>query len=672
MANRTTWKLKGFVTGLAALLTVSVSHFEFSSLEAPLYDLRMRSTQLFTSNDPQHPFPGIRPFATQSTIIMLDDDSLDNTPDNTTREADEPIAAVTKLTKDLASLRPKAIAFLLDFNELITSPEEKRSLKALSAFADAAKFAQNYGVKIFLGNEVEVIGENLPPTSLRHLPNYVATIHQDGNLFAQDKVTRKALFSINSALTLHAEMAKSVTPDLDLIEFEKRHTAKLAGIDAKYFLIDFFVPTMIHRVPFPILSSTEVLDDANHYFDSVHDRVVFIGKLSSETISDYNITPFDRNAFSNPKLITHATIFENLTNGRAIDATPKSVEYILTFILSFIALWIVFSTTPALGLVLTTFLLILYTLLSFTIFSLFNIWIHLSQPFVACLISYYLFVPYRLMAEYKKRWQFQRQSELLKQVEELKSNFMSLVTHDLKTPVARIQGMAELLQQAKADPKIVTEIFKSTEELSQFISSILELTRVESSHLQLNISSKDINKIIEDCVEKFRFKIANKNIQLVLNLEPLFPAHIDVALVSKVVANLIDNAIKYSPDHSKIIIHSKESTEKQGFVEIWVEDEGFGIASNEMPKLFTKFYRPKEEVPSHLKSGTGLGLYLSKYFVALHRGTITVSAKPTKGTIFKVFLPFEQANTKQKQSAFENIMNRLKHFFNLRKLAMRK
>src|SRR5207237_587377 len=98
---------------------------------------------------------------------------------------------------------------------------------------------------------------------------------------------------------------------------------------------------------------------------------------------------------------------------------------------------------------------------------------------------------YRLIREYKKRWDYQKKNELLTQVEELKTNFLSLVTHDLKTPVARIQGLAEVILKKSSerllenDKTTLQHIIDSTDELNRFISSILELSKVESNRLHI-------------------------------------------------------------------------------------------------------------------------------------------------------------------------------------------
>ena len=129
----------------------------------------------------------------------------------------------------------------------------------------------------------------------------------------------------------------------------------------------------------------------------------------------------------------------------------------------------------------------------------FGVWLPIVHPVLAMFFTYYLIVPYRAILEYKKRWEVQEKHDLLVQVEEMKGNFLSLMSHDLKTPVARIQGLAEMvLRQGgllPAQEDELQQIIASTENLDKFISKILNLTKVESNEIKLNKKSKDVNKI---------------------------------------------------------------------------------------------------------------------------------------------------------------------------------
>jgi signal transduction histidine kinase len=256
--------------------------------------------------------------------------------------------------------------------------------------------------------------------------------------------------------------------------------------------------------------------------------------------------------------------------------------------------------------------------------------------------TYYLIVPYRAILEYKKRWEVQEKHDLLVQVEEMKGNFLSLMSHDLKTPVARIQGLAEMVIRQggllPAQEEELQQIISSTENLDKFISKILNLTKVESNDIKLNKKSKDVNKIIEQCVQKLEFQAKSKDIGLELRLEPLFPIQVDASLLIQVFTNIIDNAIKYSPPGARVSISSKEAN---NWVEILIEDTGNGLNEQEQQQLFTKFFRGSA-IPGDQSKGSGLGLYLSKYFIELHQGTIHASSQMGEGSKFTIQLPIQE------------------------------
>ena len=140
---------------------------------------------------------------------------------------------------------------------------------------------------------------------------------------------------------------------------------------------------------------------------------------------------------------------------------------------------------------------------------------------------------------------------------------------------------------------------------------------------------------MQEVIKTSEYAARQKSIRVVTDFEPMFSVKIDEDLLRQVFTNLIENAIKYSPDNSSIMVSTEEL---DGKVQVQVADQGIGIPQDEIGQLFTKFYRAKAARDSEIK-GSGLGLYLSRYFVDMHKGQISVESAPNQGSTFTVELP---------------------------------
>lgn len=609
--------------GAGCALTLVLHNFQMNLFEAYLYDFRMRAK-------------GEHEMAEHTVIVKIDDRTVERLNEFSPLSIKQHVNILNKI----GEARPKAVAYFIDFNDSLTSDDLDHSGQSYAdTFVDAADRLHAAGTPVLLGTEIDVTGEVVPPFPLSRLPHRVSTIHKDGATFAEDKVTRRALFSIYDEPVLHVQLA-SLLNGGKINPRDYRGIYAMTEVDAHYFFINFSGPTQDGLTKFTEVSAIDVLDGKVSP-ETFKNKIVLIGTKNKEDSSDYVYTPYSRSVFANAKLTVHANIIETLIHNNAVIKASEFVDVLLTLVLTSLIIAMVFRTSPINGVLFTTLCALVVIALAIAVFRFASIWINLSHPLLGIFFSYYVFVPYRLIMEYKKRSQFQKKHEVLMQVEELKSNFMSLITHDLKTPVARIQGMAEILSRAGADPKIVSEILSSTDELNRFITSILELAKIESNRVELQKQSKDVNKIVEDCVRKFEFQARNKKIEVETDLEPLFPVKIDVGLITKVVANLVDNAIKYSPEGARVSIESCESVDQPGYIEITVRDTGHGISQKDLDNLFAKFYRPKNDITMQTK-GTGLGLYLSRYFVELHNGSLTAESVEGKGSMFTILLPTDE------------------------------
>ncbi len=269
---------------------------------------------------------------------------------------------------------------------------------------------------------------------------------------------------------------------------------------------------------------------------------------------------------------------------------------------------------------------------------------HLQLPLVPFLIATITVNPaffwLKLAQQENKRWQAEKKAQYLRELDELKSNFLSLMSHDLKTPIAKVQALTERLQREATglnpeQKEILVSVQKSNDELAQYILSILNFQKIESQELQLNKKSHDINILIDDVVIRLESLAEEKQIQIEKELEPMFSIEFDEKLIRQVLTNLIDNAIKYNTAGTVVTVRSVDAGE---FIQVEVSDNGVGIEKSDQAKLFKKFSRSEKGTAERVK-GTGLGLYLARYFIELHGGKIEVTSELHEGTSFRFTLP---------------------------------
>ena len=217
------------------------------------------------------------------------------------------------------------------------------------------------------------------------------------------------------------------------------------------------------------------------------------------------------------------------------------------------------------------------------------------------------------------------------------------MSHDLKTPVAKVAGIADILKikfsntNTPEQSELIEIILNSTKELNNFINSILDLTKIESQNLTIRKESKDINKIIEGIVEKLEFEANVKQVTIESDLSPLYPIEVDSVLMNRVISNLVENAIKYAGKGKTINIKTWDDAD---WVFLEIKDNGVGIGEEDLLHIFDKFYRVKND-STHAIKGSGLGLYLVKYFIELHNGVITAASQLGEGTSFIIKLKNE-------------------------------
>lgn len=227
-----------------------------------------------------------------------------------------------------------------------------------------------------------------------------------------------------------------------------------------------------------------------------------------------------------------------------------------------------------------------------------------------------------------------------REAEEMKSTFVSIVSHELKTPVALIKGYAGTLRREDAqwDEETVREgltiIEEESDRLVRLIDNLLEASRIQASGLKLEKSYFNLPKLAKKVVDGFRVQTEEHEFRL--DFHPDFPlVYADQERLRQVLSNVVSNAVKYSPQGGTIRLGGRVDGH---WATIYVADQGIGIPLGEQKHIFQRFYRVRSDL-SHTTQGAGLGLYLCQAIVEAHGGRIWVESAPGKGAIFAFTLP---------------------------------
>lgn len=224
----------------------------------------------------------------------------------------------------------------------------------------------------------------------------------------------------------------------------------------------------------------------------------------------------------------------------------------------------------------------------------------------------------------------------IRTTEKMRRDFVANVSHELRTPLSVLKGYAEtLLGGALEDPAVARQFVETmsqhAERLSHLVEDLLDLSRLESPNFQLELVPTDLKAVLTRVLQMEEPQIAKKNLNLQLKMpETLSPALAHSNSVEQVLINLLDNAIKYTPEQGRISVSVEE---KKGYLQINIADSGVGIAAKHIPRLFERFYRV-DKARSREMGGTGLGLAIVKHLIQLQNGNIWVKSKENEGSVF--------------------------------------
>lgn len=259
-------------------------------------------------------------------------------------------------------------------------------------------------------------------------------------------------------------------------------------------------------------------------------------------------------------------------------------------------------------------------------------------------------------------------------LDHLKSRFFANISHEFRTPLTLIIGPLEDVMQG-GDPKkmtaLVPEMHRNSKRLLQLINQLLDLSRLDTGNYHINTTREDIIPFVRQVVHSFSSLAERRNISLETEADSMLrnalqtePDHFyfDEDIVEKVLANLLSNAFKFTPDGGEIFVSLGLYENRRTYLEMKVEDTGKGIPEEKLAYIFDRFYQADHSIKTP-HEGSGIGLSLVKELIELHQGKITLSSRLDRGTIFTCLLPFNKKivtddapNKKSQSSPAENFI----------------
>ena len=230
-----------------------------------------------------------------------------------------------------------------------------------------------------------------------------------------------------------------------------------------------------------------------------------------------------------------------------------------------------------------------------------------------------------------------RESEMAR----LKSDFVANVSHDLKTPLSLIRMFAETLEMNRVTDEGTRReyygiITRETERLTRLIDNVLDFSRIEGGRQRYDMVPTAVEPLVQEVLEAFRHPLALQGFKVDVEIEPDLPdVPLDAAALKQALANLVDNAVKYSGERRRLRVSARRRGDEAA---LEVADEGIGIPASETQRIFQKFYRiGRSETQG--RRGSGVGLALVKHIVEAHGGRVSVESRPGSGSRFTLHLP---------------------------------
>ena len=584
-------------------------------------------------------------FAVGSVILISDDhgDVDSRLQMRGARRSDAPVVIIDVSERDWTSIVPESRNVLRPLKEVVTvsdaffwsrDPWEKILHSVLS------QNPSSVGVMFFFGESVR---SSLPNSSLKVFEDprviWGADVDSAGRVLFPafsanygSNVGLRSVWADDDGTVRRFSSSVLQVPHIAIRLSEIAKDPKSKSVPPAIFQR----PTLINYAggngAFEVVSVKDVID-GHVKPDIFTNRVVLIGNLQLST--DQLQTPIGR--MSRTEVV--ANIVDNVMLEKSIHLLPSFFYLALLALLMAGSLWVLASYPQSVALVFFVMAGIIGTAMSVWAFDVAYLWLPVLAPLVQLTVTYIVFMSYRLSLNEQRTWRMQQEAHYLSEIEQLKTNFVSMMSHDLKTPIAKIQAIVDRLVTAMPDSEIVNDLRslrRSSDDLHRYIQSILQVTKVEAKDFKINKEVTDINENIEKVIARLQPLAQEKKISIDMKLEPMFSIEADTTLLQEVIHNLVENAIKYTPEGGQIAVSSSEKDEN---VEVSVVDTGPGIPSAEQSEIWGKFTRGRGQTDA---KGSGLGLYLVKYFVELHGGRVFLSSAAGQGTNIGFSIPIAE------------------------------
>jgi signal transduction histidine kinase len=519
--------------------------------------------------------------------------------------------------KNLVALKPKGVSLVIDQGNYSSKDEKdfgeiNKSLETFSGYKLVGELVDSAGVRNSFS---------------KHLNNEkaIAVITTDDNHFAKDGRVRRAVLDISGNPSFTKAWAEKINGNKF---YNVKGSFYVAEAEANFVYTSYISGKLNTKfIPFHMLVT------GNVNLGIVEGRNVLIGP-SFKSNSEYFFTKANGESISHLQLMIEQV--ESIIQGRTFSFYSGSFKHYLMIFLSLVIFFVLLKFKPSTSTGIFFFIIFSLVSLAFLGMRINNIYFEIMQVMAATTVTYYITLPFKAISENKKAVSLERESRMKEELDELKNNFMNLMSHDLKTPIAKISSVVDNLKTQNKSLTLINSldlIDQSTNELNKFISEILDISKIEAKKFNLQKSQRDLNKIVKSVVSNLNYFASKKNTKINMELETLFPITLDEKLIFRVIFNLIENSIKYGGESNNILVKTIDSGK---FIEVVVADSGPGIKAESLKHIFDKFYRVKNNDNEIIK-GSGLGLYLVKYFVEAHGGEIEVESS-VRGTIFKVKL----------------------------------